>query len=58
MARDTEKRRTELREKLIDIAERDIRDNGLSSLRARALAEEAGCAVGAIYNVFDDMTGL
>lgn len=58
MARDTDKRREELRERLTDIAEREVRENGLGSLRARALAEEAGCAVGAIYNVFDDMTGL
>lgn len=58
MARDTKKRREDLREKLLDIAESDIRANGLSSLRARALADQAGCAVGAIYNVFDDMTGL
>lgn len=58
MARDTAKRREDLRERLLDIAEAEIRKNGLSSLRARALAEEAGCAVGAIYNVFDDMTGL
>jgi AcrR family transcriptional regulator len=58
MARDTAKRREDLREKLLDIAEADIRNNGLASLRARTLAEQAGCAVGAIYNVFDDMTGL
>lgn len=58
MARDTEKRRAELRERLIDIAEARIRDSGSASLRARALAEEAGCAVGAIYNVFTDMPGL
>lgn len=58
MARNTAKRRADLRDKLIDIAEIEIRDNGMASLRARALAEEAGCAVGAIYNVFDDMTGL
>ena len=58
MARDTAKRREDLREKLIDIAEADIRENGLAALRARTLAERAGCAVGAIYNVFDDMTGL
>ena len=58
MARDTEKRRAELREKLIDIAEVEIREHGLASLRARSLAEKASCAVGAIYNVFDDMTGL
>ena len=58
MARDTEKRRAELRGRLLDIAEREVRNNGAASLRARALASEAGCAVGAIYNVFDDMTGL
>ena len=58
MARNTAKRREDLREKLLDIAEADIRENGLAALRARTLAEQAGCAVGAIYNVFDDMTGL
>lgn len=58
MARDTKKRREDLRERLLDIAESDICENGLASLRARTLAESAGCAVGAIYNVFDDMTGL
>ncbi|MEM9426979.1 MAG: TetR/AcrR family transcriptional regulator [Pseudomonadota bacterium] len=58
MARDTKKRRAELRERLIDIAEAQIRDQGSASLRARSLAEEAGCAVGAMYNVFTDMPGL
>ncbi len=58
MARDTEKRRAELRERLIDIAEAQVRKEGSASLRARALAEVAGCAVGAIYNVFTDMPGL
>lgn len=58
MARDTEKRRAELRERLLDIAEAQIRDHGLSALRARSLADKADCAVGAIYNVFDDLTGL
>ena len=58
MARDTAKRREDLRERLLDIAEAEVRANGSASLRARSLAVEAGCAVGAIYNVFDDMTGL
>ena len=58
MARDTGKRRAELRDKLVDIAEAEIRASGVASLRARALADKAGCAVGAIYNVFDDLTGL
>ena len=58
MARDTDKRREELRDKLVSIAEAHVSKSGLASLRARTLAAEAGCAVGAIYNVFDDMTGL
>ncbi|MEM6386493.1 MAG: TetR/AcrR family transcriptional regulator [Pseudomonadota bacterium] len=58
MARDTKKRRAELRERLIDIAEAQIREEGSASLRVRALAEKAGCAVGAIYNVFSEMPGL
>lgn len=58
MARETAKRRADLREKLIDIGEIEIRENGMASLRARSLAEQAGCAVGAIYNVFEDLTGL
>ncbi|MEO1537177.1 MAG: TetR/AcrR family transcriptional regulator [Pseudomonadota bacterium] len=58
MARDTQRRRAELRERLVDIAESQVRAEGSASLRARALAEDAGCAVGAIYNVFTDMPGL
>ncbi|WP_341366832.1 TetR/AcrR family transcriptional regulator [Yoonia sp. BS5-3] len=51
-------RRAALRENLILIAERTISEKGLSALRARDLASEAGCAVGAIYNVFGDLTDL
>ncbi len=58
MARDTDKRREELRDTLVTIAEAHVSKSGLASLRARALAAQAGCSVGAIYNVFDDMTGL
>lgn len=58
MATKTELRRQELRDNLIIIAEQTIATNGLSALRARDLAKEAGCAVGAIYNVFGDLTDL
>ena len=58
MAKDTDKRRAELREKLLDIAEVEIRASGVGALRARTLADKAGCAVGAIYNVFEDLTGV
>jgi len=39
-------------------AERAIAREGLAGLRARALAEEVGCAVGAIYNVVTDLNDL
>ena len=58
MAKHTAAKREALREKLISIAEQQIQAEGLAALRARSLANEAGCAVGAIYNVFDDLTGL
>ncbi len=47
-----------LREQLIDAAERTIASRGLMALKARDLAQEAGCAVGTIYNVFDHMDAL
>lgn len=58
MAGKVEERKAKLRERLIDAAERQIVLGGLSSLKARALAEEAECSVGAIYNIFDDMDAL
>ncbi len=58
MARKTEQARADLRAKLIDIAERLIAKEGLSAVKARPLAAEAGCAVGAIYNVFGDLNDL
>ena len=58
MARNTEQRRAELRTRLIDAAEATIVEDGLAALKARALAKEAGCAVGAIYTIFDDLDQL
>lgn len=58
MAGKVAERRAALRENLIEIAERTISGKGLTALRARDLAGEAGCAVGAIYNVFGDLTDL
>jgi AcrR family transcriptional regulator len=54
----TDQRRARLRDALVIAAERTITQHGLGSLRARALAEEAGCAVGAIYNVVEDLDDL
>jgi AcrR family transcriptional regulator len=54
----TEQRHADLRARLIAIAATQIAADGAGSLKARDLAARAGCAVGAIYNVFDDMTAL
>jgi AcrR family transcriptional regulator len=51
-------RRDDLRARLIDLAEAQIAADGTAALKARDLAAQAGCAVGAIYNVFEDMTAL
>lgn len=58
MAGKTQIRREKLREALLEIAERRIAENGYRALTARELAAEAGCAVGAIYNIFKDMDAL
>ena len=55
---DTATRREQLKEALIAAAARTIAEQGLSGLKARALADEAGCAVGAIYNVVADLDEL
>lgn len=47
-----------LRETLLQIAERTIDEKGYQALRARALTDEAGCALGALYTVFPDMDAL
>jgi AcrR family transcriptional regulator len=54
----TASRHDELRAALIDEAERVIAREGLAALRARALADAAGCSVGAIYTVFPDLHAL
>src|SRR3954463_12910199 len=51
-------RRDKLRDALINAAERTIETDGLRALRARDLATEVGCAVGAIYNAVADLDEL
>src|SRR5215831_12731009 len=58
ISRATEQRRAQLRDALVVAAERAIARQGLGTLRARALAQEVGCAVGAIYNVVEDLDDL
>ena len=55
---ETAARRQNVKEALVNAAERAITAEGLRGLKARALADEAGCAVGAIYNVFGDLDDI
>ncbi len=54
----TSERREALRTRLIDIAEARIAEAGIASIKARDLARRAECAVGAIYNVFEDINDI
>lgn len=54
----TAERRSNLRETLVALAERFIDNSGLAGMKARELAAEAGCSVGAIYNVVADLDEL
>jgi AcrR family transcriptional regulator len=54
----TAERKQILKMALIAAAERAVAAHGLAGLKARSLAAEAGCAVGAIYNVFADLDDL
>ncbi|ODN68707.1 TetR/AcrR family transcriptional regulator [Methylobrevis pamukkalensis] len=55
MTRATTLRRDAQRTALLDAAERRIADAGLTALKARDLASEVGCAVGALYTLVADM---
>jgi AcrR family transcriptional regulator len=51
-------RRSQARERLIDVAQETIAAQGLDGLKARDLAASAGIALGAIYTAFDDLDEL
>jgi AcrR family transcriptional regulator len=58
MFNSTADRRSALKDRLILAAEQTIMTKGLGALKARDLALEAGCALGAIYTVFPTLTDL
>lgn len=55
MAQDTQDRRSKLRQTIIGIAARTVAEHGLQALKVRDLATQAGCSLGAVYNVFADL---
>lgn len=50
--------RQDLTKRLLDAAQNRITQDGLSNVRARAVVEEAGCALGTIYKCFEDFDDL
>lgn len=54
----TNSKRDELRTRLIEAAEEEIAELGLSGLKARRVTQKAGCALGALYNAVSDLDGL
>ncbi len=51
-------RKDTMRMAVLDCAERAIVKHGLEGLKARSVAAEVGCALGALYTVFPDMDAL
>lgn len=58
MSAKREDKKLKLRENLLSSARTRIAGSGLGSLRARDIAEDAGCALGALYTVFQDLDSL
>ncbi|MEH6521317.1 TetR/AcrR family transcriptional regulator [Sulfitobacter sp.] len=58
MATKTEKKREDLRKRLVDAAELAIAEGGLRGLKARDVTTKAGCALGALYNAVEDLDQL
>lgn len=44
-----------LKEKILLAAEKRIETQGLAALRARDVTKDAGCALGSLYNAFEDL---
>ena len=55
---ETQPYRQRLEARMSDIAERLVATEGLSSVQARRVAQEADCSVGTLYNVFGGLDGL
>ncbi|MFV0382476.1 TetR/AcrR family transcriptional regulator [Paracoccus sp. (in: a-proteobacteria)] len=55
MATDKDEKRAALKARLIDAAEQEIAAHGLAGLKVRTVTAKAGCALGALYNVVEDL---
>lgn len=50
--------RNKLKANTLLVAKRIVETEGLSALQARRIAQEAGCSVGTIYNLYDGLDDL
>lgn len=50
--------RERLKRDILAMAERVVTAEGLPGLQVRRVAQDAGCSVGTVYNVFGDLDGL
>lgn len=50
--------RTKMRDHMLEIANRIIATEGLAAVQARRVAQESGCAVGTLYNIFESLDFL
>ncbi|SDX18291.1 transcriptional regulator, TetR family [Ruegeria halocynthiae] len=51
----SESKRDILKRKILGAAEKRIETQGLAALRARDVTKDAGCALGSLYNAFEDL---
>ncbi len=58
MATKSETKREALRVRLVNAAEARIAEQGLRGLKARDVTADAGCSLGALYNVVEDLDRL
>jgi AcrR family transcriptional regulator len=58
MSEKSQQRKQALHQRLVEAAHTRIERDGFRALRARDLAQDAGCSLGAIYNVFDDLNAI
>lgn len=58
MKTETRLRGAELKQALVDAAERVVREEGVRALTARRVAADVGVAVGTTYNVFENLDAL
>lgn len=58
MGNNREEKKADLLTRLVEAAEAEILEHGLSGLKARAVTTRAGCALGALYTAVEDLDML